>query len=262
MVIGTGVNRVVEVVGAVGGPVAAAVVSVVTLLLAVFSVGIGAGSLACERLSGHKVEIGLVPFGAIGMTLLALDLVEVVPMRDEKRLRQQAKTVGPLERRRRPGDVVRRDVPQEAHAGAASRDRGARAAAHLRAVHELEHWPGEGDEMPRFGSLDYWTWFPGVGFGDVKLLASQGALLGTSRVLAAFVFPTVHGPLLLLVKSCQIEAKPATRISQRDDLGGFRGRLASRSDDVVWGHVFTESQLASECVDLTAPRGKCSTLCL
>ena len=52
---------------------------VVTLLLAVFSVGIGAGSLLCERLSGHKVEIGLVPFGAIGMTLLALDLFFASP---------------------------------------------------------------------------------------------------------------------------------------------------------------------------------------
>ena len=40
-----------------------------TLLLAVFSIGIGVGSLLCERLSGHKVEIGLVPFGSIGLTL-------------------------------------------------------------------------------------------------------------------------------------------------------------------------------------------------
>ena len=48
--------------------------SVVTLLLATFSVGIGVGSLLCERLSGHKIEIGLVPFGAIGMTLFAIDL--------------------------------------------------------------------------------------------------------------------------------------------------------------------------------------------
>jgi 1-acyl-sn-glycerol-3-phosphate acyltransferase len=48
--------------------------NVVTLLLAVFSVGIGAGSLLCERLSGHKVEIGLVPFGSIGMTVFAIDL--------------------------------------------------------------------------------------------------------------------------------------------------------------------------------------------
>jgi len=47
---------------------------VVTLLLIVFSVGVGAGSLLCERLSGHKVEIGLVPFGSIGLTLFAVDL--------------------------------------------------------------------------------------------------------------------------------------------------------------------------------------------
>jgi 1-acyl-sn-glycerol-3-phosphate acyltransferase len=47
---------------------------VVTLLLAMFSVGIGIGSLLCERLSGGKVEIGLVPFGSIGMTVFAVDL--------------------------------------------------------------------------------------------------------------------------------------------------------------------------------------------
>lgn len=46
----------------------------VTLLLAVFSVGIGVGSLLCERLSGRHVEIGLVPFGSIGLSLFALDL--------------------------------------------------------------------------------------------------------------------------------------------------------------------------------------------
>ncbi len=47
---------------------------VFTLLLALFSVGIGIGSLLCERLSGHKVEIGLVPFGSIGLTVFAFDL--------------------------------------------------------------------------------------------------------------------------------------------------------------------------------------------
>ena len=47
---------------------------VVTTLLATFSIGIGAGSLACEKLSGGKVEIGLVPFGSIGMTVFAVDL--------------------------------------------------------------------------------------------------------------------------------------------------------------------------------------------
>ena len=47
---------------------------VVTLLLAIFSIGIGTGSLLCERLSRGKVEIGLVPFGSIGMTVFAVDL--------------------------------------------------------------------------------------------------------------------------------------------------------------------------------------------
>ncbi|MEQ1518735.1 MAG: MFS transporter, partial [Usitatibacteraceae bacterium] len=47
---------------------------VVTLLLATFSVGIGVGSVLCEKMSGHRVEIGLVPFGAIGMTVFAIDL--------------------------------------------------------------------------------------------------------------------------------------------------------------------------------------------
>ncbi|HSW19138.1 MAG TPA: MFS transporter [Ramlibacter sp.] len=47
---------------------------VASLLLVVFSVGIGAGSLLCEVLSRRHVEIGLVPLGAIGMTVFAIDL--------------------------------------------------------------------------------------------------------------------------------------------------------------------------------------------
>jgi len=47
---------------------------VFTLLLASFSIGIGVGSLLCERLSGRKIEIGLVPFGSIGLTVFAVDL--------------------------------------------------------------------------------------------------------------------------------------------------------------------------------------------
>jgi len=46
----------------------------VVTLLAVFSIGIGIGSLLCERLSTGHVEIGLVPFGSIGLSLFALDL--------------------------------------------------------------------------------------------------------------------------------------------------------------------------------------------
>ena len=48
--------------------------TLVTGLLALFSIGVGVGALACERLSGRKVGIGLVPFGSIGMTIFAVDL--------------------------------------------------------------------------------------------------------------------------------------------------------------------------------------------
>ena len=48
--------------------------SVFVLLLTVFSLGIGAGSLLCEKLSGRKVEIGLVPFGSIGLSVFGIDL--------------------------------------------------------------------------------------------------------------------------------------------------------------------------------------------
>ena len=48
--------------------------SVVMVLLATFSIGIATGSLLCERLSGHKVELGLVPLGSIGLTIFGMDL--------------------------------------------------------------------------------------------------------------------------------------------------------------------------------------------
>ncbi len=53
--------------------------TVYTLLLAAFSIGTALGSLACEKLSGHKVEIGLVPLGSIGMTVCLLDLYFTQP---------------------------------------------------------------------------------------------------------------------------------------------------------------------------------------
>ena len=52
---------------------------VVTLLLTLFTVGIGSGSLLCNWLSGQKVEIGLVPFGSIGLTLFGIDLYFAQP---------------------------------------------------------------------------------------------------------------------------------------------------------------------------------------
>ena len=47
---------------------------VASFLLVVFSIGIATGSLLCEILSRRHVEIGLVPLGAIGMTVFAVDL--------------------------------------------------------------------------------------------------------------------------------------------------------------------------------------------
>ncbi|HND39908.1 MAG TPA: MFS transporter [Accumulibacter sp.] len=51
----------------------------VTLLLAVFTIGVGLGSLLCERLSAGHVEIGLVPFGSIGLTVFGIDLAFASP---------------------------------------------------------------------------------------------------------------------------------------------------------------------------------------
>lgn len=47
---------------------------VVTLLLTMFSVGIGIGSIMCEKLSKGHIELGLVPLGAIGLTVFSIDL--------------------------------------------------------------------------------------------------------------------------------------------------------------------------------------------
>ena len=48
--------------------------SITTALLVAFAVGVGVGSLLCERMSGHRIELGLVPFGSIGLSLFAVDL--------------------------------------------------------------------------------------------------------------------------------------------------------------------------------------------
>jgi leader peptidase (prepilin peptidase)/N-methyltransferase len=57
----------------------------------------------------------------------------------------------------------------------------------------FEHWPGEGQEPPRPSSLDYWVWFPGLGFGDVKLMAMVGAFLGPSGVLHTILLAALVG---------------------------------------------------------------------
>jgi 1-acyl-sn-glycerol-3-phosphate acyltransferase len=48
--------------------------TVVTLCLATFCVGIGSGSMLCERLSRRHLELGLVPLGSIGISVFAIDL--------------------------------------------------------------------------------------------------------------------------------------------------------------------------------------------
>ncbi|MFP3979100.1 MFS transporter [Marinobacter sp. KMM 10035] len=53
--------------------------TVVTLLLAVFTIGIALGSMACERLSGHRIELGIVPIGSLGISLFGLDLYFNMP---------------------------------------------------------------------------------------------------------------------------------------------------------------------------------------
>jgi 1-acyl-sn-glycerol-3-phosphate acyltransferase len=53
--------------------------SIVTTLLVAFAVGVGIGSLLCERMSDHRIELGLVPFGSIGMSLFSIDLYFAQP---------------------------------------------------------------------------------------------------------------------------------------------------------------------------------------
>jgi 1-acyl-sn-glycerol-3-phosphate acyltransferase len=53
--------------------------AITTTLLAAFAVGVGIGALFCERLSGHRIELGLVPFGSIGLTVFGIDLYFAQP---------------------------------------------------------------------------------------------------------------------------------------------------------------------------------------
>lgn len=48
--------------------------SVYTLVLTLFSIGSGIGALLCEKMSGNRVEVGLVPLGAFGLTAFGVDL--------------------------------------------------------------------------------------------------------------------------------------------------------------------------------------------
>ncbi|MCG9700039.1 MFS transporter [Vibrio natriegens] len=53
--------------------------TVVSLLLALFSIGIATGSWLCQKLSFDHVELGILPFGILGLTLFGLDVLWAVP---------------------------------------------------------------------------------------------------------------------------------------------------------------------------------------
>ncbi|MFM2609629.1 MFS transporter [Vibrio chagasii] len=53
--------------------------SSVAFLLALFSVGIAIGSLACDKLSNHRIEIGIVPMGSLGISIFGLLMATSIP---------------------------------------------------------------------------------------------------------------------------------------------------------------------------------------
>ena len=53
--------------------------TVYILLITMFCIGIGIGSLACEKLSARRVELGLVPLGAAGLSAFGIDLYFSAP---------------------------------------------------------------------------------------------------------------------------------------------------------------------------------------
>ncbi|WP_159738343.1 MFS transporter [Vibrio atypicus] len=53
--------------------------SAVSFLLALFSIGIAIGSLACDKLSNHRIEVGIVPIGSFGITLFGWLMASSIP---------------------------------------------------------------------------------------------------------------------------------------------------------------------------------------
>jgi len=64
---------------------------------------------------------------------------------------------------------------------------------------EFAHWPGEGESVPGPLEADYWLWFPGLGLGDVKLLAMIGVFVGPLGVLDTIVAASLIGLAMGLV---------------------------------------------------------------
>jgi hypothetical protein len=54
--------------------------TVFNMLIGLFCIGIGLGSVLCEKLSHHRIETALVPLGAIGLTLFGVDLYFATPL--------------------------------------------------------------------------------------------------------------------------------------------------------------------------------------
>jgi hypothetical protein len=109
-------------------------------LLATFTVGIGVGSMLCERMSGKHVEIGLVPFGSIGLTLFGLDLYFASPtgLAGAARTARPARHAGSLARAVRPADArhVRRFLHRaDVCTGPVAQLAGAPGAHHRRQQH-------------------------------------------------------------------------------------------------------------------------------
>ena len=50
------------------------------MLIGLFCIGIGVGSVLCEKLSHHRIETALVPLGAIGLTLFGIDIYFATPV--------------------------------------------------------------------------------------------------------------------------------------------------------------------------------------
>ncbi len=117
--------------------------TVFTLLLAAFSIGTALGSLACERLSGHKIEIGLVPLGSIGMTVCLIDLYFEHPDAHASGARAAVMEAVSIRRRLGRGAGLRADrrVRWFVHRAAVRADSVAQRGKSSRPHHRLQQHP-------------------------------------------------------------------------------------------------------------------------